>query len=405
MLRAITVVAHRYARPLVRHLRAARRAAPVPLPPPVPAPARVAEQVLPLRPPLRAAPVRLLIGPANFAGQAWAWGRAAERHLPGVSAQSFAYSRADGFAFPSDYFVPVATYRSKAWAAEQERYVLDAFTHVLIEAGRPVLGLTRGSDCERETPVLAAGGLSVAMLAHGSDVRLPSRHVRSSRYSPFADPDWDLVPRLEEQAALRGRILNEHDGLTFASTPDLLDDVPAAQWLPVVVDDVDGWASEARVLERDRPVVVHAPSSTRFKGTELIEPIVADLADRGLITYRRIEGVLNAQMPALLSGADIVLDQFVLGSYGLAACEAMAAGRVVVGHVADRVRDRVRERVDEDPPIVEATVDTLAETLERICAERDWARAVAGDGLSFVRRVHDGRHSAQVIAPFLIPTD
>ncbi len=40
-------------------------------------------------------------------------------------------------------------------------------------------------------------------------------------------------------------------------------------------------------------------------------------------------------MPEVYGGADIVLDQFPLGTYGVAACEALVAGRLVVSHVSD----------------------------------------------------------------------
>ncbi len=378
-------------------LRRARRLVRRGSAPSAPRPAAPAAPIeLPPRPELRDAPVRLLVGPANFAGQGWEWGRAAEREFPEVAAQVFALERPEGYAFRTDYSVTLPVYRSPVWGRDQERYVVEHFTHVLIEAGRPVLGGLYRAGCEQEAAVFAEAGLAVAMVAHGSDVRLPSRHVQSYPWSPFKDPEWDLVPRLEEQALRLGRIIGEHQGPRFVSTPDLLDDVPGAVWLPTVVD-VDRWTCATVPLERERPLVVHAPSNTRFKGTELIEPIVERLAARGLIDYRRISGVPNAQMPALFADADVVLDQFVLGIYSVAACEGLAAGRVVVAHVADHVRAHVGEPV----PVVEATVETLEEVLERICAERDWARATATQGQQFVRRVHDGRRSAQALGPFL----
>ena len=60
----------------------------------------------PTRPAVRATPVRLLIGPANFAGQAWEWSRAVERELPSVSATAMSVRRA-GLEFASDYAVPM----------------------------------------------------------------------------------------------------------------------------------------------------------------------------------------------------------------------------------------------------------------------------------------------------------
>lgn len=340
----------------------------------------------------------LLVGPANFAGQGWAWSRAVERHLA-VGAENLMARDDDAYGFPADHVVPAATYRSAAWAHRQEALVRYRFSHVLIEAGRPVLGLVHGSDCAAESRILAGAGIDVALVAHGSDVRLPSRHRERHEFSPFTD-DWSEVAKLQERALRLGRVFGEHDGPTFVSTPDLLDDVPDAAWLPVVVQPAR-WATATVPMDRARPLVVHAPSSTRFKGTELVEPTLTRLVERGLIDYRRITGVPNSELPALFAQADIVLDQFVLGIYSVASCEAMAAGRVVVSHVADQVRDRVREATGESPPIIEADPNSLADVLEQICSERDWAREKACAGVGFVNRVHDGRHSASVLAPFL----
>ena len=71
-----------------------------------------------------------------------------------------------------------------------------------------------------------------------------------------------------------------------------------------------------------------------------------------------------------------MVDQLLLGSYGVFACEAMAAGRVTVGHVADHVRDLL----PTDLPIVEATPDDLSEVIERLVAEREEARKIADAG-------------------------
>ena len=67
-----------------------------------------------------------------------------------------------------------------------------------------------------------------------------------------------------------------------------------------------------------------------MKGTHLIEAPIRALAERGTVDYRGMTGVPAASMPAIIGDTGIVLDQCRLGSYGVAACEAMAAGRVVV---------------------------------------------------------------------------
>ena len=90
------------------------------------------------------------------------------------------------------------------------------------------------------------------------------------------------------------------------------------------------------------------------------------LHDEGLIDYRPSRGVAASEMPRLISGADVLLDQFRIGSYGVAAVEAMFAGRVVVGHVSHKVRKIIREETGSQVPIVEATPETLETVLRDI---------------------------------------
>jgi glycosyltransferase involved in cell wall biosynthesis len=186
----------------------------------------------------------------------------------------------------------------------------------------------------------------------------------------------------------------------FVSTPDLLDDVPSASWLPVVVD-VDEWKVDTAVLERETPVVVHAPSRASIKGTDLIEPVMRALEEDGLVEYRRIEGIPHDSMPAAYADADIVLDQFRLGGYGVAAVEAMASGRLVVSHVGEQSREVVAAVTGLELPIVQSRASDLDQVIRDILADRPKHRAVAARGLAFANGVHDGRRSAQALAGFL----
>lgn len=186
----------------------------------------------------------------------------------------------------------------------------------------------------------------------------------------------------------------------FVSTPGMLEDVPGAKWLPVVVD-VDQWKTERVPMTRPVPVVVHVPSSPVVKGSDLIEPALRELADSGLISYQRLSGVPAAQMPAKIAQADIVLDQFRLGDYGVAACEAMAAGRVVVGNVAENVRERVKELTGQELPIVQARPHEVSAVLQELVADRSAAQAIAAQGVSFVAATHDGGASAEALRAFL----
>jgi len=339
---------------------------------------------------------RVLVGPANYAGQGTLWARALERDDDRCAARSLAVVVPGAHSFPADATVPFPVYRhSPRWQHAQRDAVLAGFDHILLESMRPLFGSLYPSIAE-EMQALRDAGISVALMAHGTDFRSPARHLARHRWSPFSDDP--RADRLQRMADANIAMAQASGAPLFVSTPDLLDDVPGATWCPVVVD-LDRWThTPALFPESRRPVVAHIPSSARAKGTHLIEPALRRLDARGVIEYRRLEGIPSEQMPAAVAASDIVLDQFRVGSYGVAACEAMAAGRVVVGHVVPEVRRRVTAETGQRLPIVEADPDTLEAVLESLVADPAAAAAVAVDGRRFVEKVHSGAVSASVLA-------
>jgi glycosyltransferase involved in cell wall biosynthesis len=139
-----------------------------------------------------------------------------------------------------------------------------------------------------------------------------------------------------------------------------------------------------------------------MKGTEAIEPVLERLVRAGRIRYRPLRNVPNQDMPSVLAEADIMLDQFAIGSYGVAAVEALAAGRVVIGHVRPEVRHRVQQDTGWSLPIVEGTPATLEQVIEALLADRSAWQDQALLGPAFVQDVHDGRRSAAILDDFLL---
>lgn len=340
-----------------------------------------------------AAPVVLGVAPANFAGQGWAWGRAAEAHLSDVRAQVVAAS--SPLDFPVDVQMTSEDAASLRGQLEQAERVLGSWTHVLAESVRPVLGQLNGSVISGDLAALSHAGVKTALVCHGTDIRRPAWHHQTYPFSPF-DAQWDQLTALADRTARNGAIVRALTVPVFVSTPDLLDDVPFAEWLPVVVSAAD-LEPAPEVLVRDVPVVLHLPSSPRFKGTDVIDDVGQRLAAEGLIEYRSLREVPAREVPALIREADVVVDHVLIGNYGVLACQAMAAGRVTVGHVHERVRRRVPAAL----PVVEADPTSLEAVLRDVLADRDSARSTAQRGPAFVRELHDGRVSARVLASFV----
>jgi glycosyltransferase involved in cell wall biosynthesis len=338
----------------------------------------------------------LLLGPVNSAGQAWLWATALEREVPGLVAESLT-TGSGAFDFRVHRTGTYRQYRSDLrWQLELTAYTLREVTHVLFEAGRPMFGQQRGQMWTNDVPILEQAGIKHGLVFHGSEIRDPAQHRARYEYSPFRNPDDELTLRLQAANDVLRTHLDDYEGTRFVTTPDLLEFVDDSIWLPLTVD-VGEFASNQPVLEREVPVVLHAPSASALKGSVYVDPVLTDLDARGLIKYQRVQGVPHSELAEMVRHADIVVDQLLLGSYGVFACEAMAAGRVTVGHIADPVRDLLPTNL----PIVEATPDDLSEVIERLVAERDSARKVADAGPEYVRELHDGRKSVEVLLPFL----
>lgn len=339
--------------------------------------------------------LRLYIAPTNYAGQGYQWARAVERCDARFGARNMAIELPGGYAFPTDSLVPIATVNASAeWAAAEWRAV-SQFTHVLVEAERPMLGKQFGRSVDREVAALDEAGVSVAFICHGTDIRDPDRHATLTPWSPY--PEDPRTDELRADAQANFALLERLRRPTFVSTPDLLADVPWAVWCPVVVDAAS-FATDAPVLEAGRtPRVIHASSNPLQKGSDRIEPALAPLIAAGAIEYELITATPAAEMPGVFAGSDIVLDQFRAGSYGVAACEAMAAGRVVVGHVLPTVRAHIEAEMGVSLPIVEATSDTLYDVVTGLINDPQRTRAIAAAGPAFVARVHSGAASARAL--------
>jgi glycosyltransferase involved in cell wall biosynthesis len=340
----------------------------------------------------------LAIGPSNMAGQAWAWAKAVERVSPEVRTRVYALERDTALLFPTDRVITQQQWwRSPTWHVWMLRNLVETHTHVLFEGGLALSGRWSGGGYFSEDAAACLDrGLRVGLIFHGSDIRNPRRFRELYPDLPFADPRSELTALIQRRYDALAPLLESFAGLCFVSTLDLLQFLPTGSWLPVTVD-IDAFAPARDVMRRGKPVVLHIPLRDAIKGTSAVDLVARRMRDRGLIEYRRLAHVPPARMPDVIAAADIVLDQFAVGGYGVLATEAMAAGRVLVGHVVEPVRVRLGNAL----PIVEAQQHNLEAVLEELIEDRERCRQLAAQGREFVHHYHDGTYAAKVLASFL----
>jgi glycosyltransferase involved in cell wall biosynthesis len=326
--------------------------------------------------------MKVLHAPAEIAGQASVLARAL-RDL-GVEAHSLAYN--PGFPQyqpdelkPYDAMPPLRRYAGYLASAARHLGRWDVyhfhFGRTLIPPHNPDLPLVR-----------SLGG-RVVFHYHGCDIRNRAHMLATHARATCTECDPFCIPARQQRILASARRWADAE---LVSTPDLLESAPAAQHLPVAVALPD----YPRVPVRDSPrLVVHAPTNRLIKGTRYVENAFRALEPR----FPGVRFVIAERLPwrdlvALLSEADVVVDQLFMGWYGMVAVEAMALGKPVLCFVRPDFEPRLH-----DCPIVRCTLEDLAGPLAAILGGRE--RAALGErGRAYVER----EHAAPVIASRLL---
>jgi hypothetical protein len=191
--------------------------------------------------------------------------------------------------------------------------------------------------------------------------------------------------------ALKGRLLEvvrENADLILVPDPELRTYVPEARILQRAVELERLPFTGAR--RRSRPRICHAPTRRGAKGTQAIIDALDGLKQESLeFDFVLLEGLPHDALMKELAEADIVVDQIVIGWYGVLAVEAMALGKAVVAFIRDDLVHEVPQGV-----LVNASPKTIAARLRELVADAD-LRADLG---RVARRYVETYHASGVVA-------
>jgi hypothetical protein len=172
-------------------------------------------------------------------------------------------------------------------------------------------------------------------------------------------------------------------GAEVVGSYDAIRWVPEAEMIPPGIDVAA--IEPAPPSDRARPLIVHAPSSRRRKGTEHVLE-ACDGLDADLVL---VEGLHHDAAFERYRAADIVVDQLNAGWYGLFAIECMALGKPVVTFLHDEAVARTERELGVRVPLVNASRGTLRERLEALVKSAAERRRIGAESRAYVSRVHD----------------
>jgi glycosyltransferase involved in cell wall biosynthesis len=185
----------------------------------------------------------------------------------------------------------------------------------------------------------------------------------------------------------------------YALNPDLLYVLPAsAQFLPYAHINLTDWKpkeSDSSVKNR-LPIVLHAPSSRKTKGTSYILEAVNQLQNEGIqFKFEIVEGVSNEEARRRYEKADLLIDQLFGGWYGGLSVELMALGKPVICYIRESELNLIPNGMREDLPIINATTKTIYEVLKYwLTTGKSELQEIGRNSRKYVEKWHDPKKIA-----------
>lgn len=142
---------------------------------------------------------------------------------------------------------------------------------------------------------------------------------------------------------------------------------------------------------RRRPLIVHMPSNQAIKGTDYVLQAIEHLRGHYEFDFRLIHNVPRDKALQIVRESDIVLDQFIIGSFGSVTLEAMALGKPALCYLTPSVE----AALPAECPIINANPDNLAEVLADLLADGPRRNDLGRRGRIYVEQHHEIRRVAQ----------
>jgi glycosyltransferase involved in cell wall biosynthesis len=139
-------------------------------------------------------------------------------------------------------------------------------------------------------------------------------------------------------------------------------------------------------LAKKKPLIVHSPSAINAKGTNFILPVIEELKQDLDFEFVLLHNIPRKEVLDTIKNADIIIDQLIIGSYGMAAVEAMAHGKPVLSYLMPAVFDA---GIPEDCPIVNTNIDNLKINLKRLITDVQYRYDTGVKSRAYVEQYND----------------
>ncbi|WP_404405211.1 glycosyltransferase family 1 protein [Jeotgalibacillus malaysiensis] len=138
-------------------------------------------------------------------------------------------------------------------------------------------------------------------------------------------------------------------------------------------------------IKKSEIIIVHAPSKRGKKGTEFLIEAIKNLENNYNIKLILIENVSYKEALKIYEKADIIVDQLLIGTYGMFSIEAMALGKPVITYL----REDLVASFPNDLPIYNSNIFNIEKDLELLIKNPDLRYEIGVKCRKYVEKYHD----------------
>lgn len=241
-----------------------------------------------------------------------------------------------------------------------------------------------------DLPILRLLNKKIIFHYYGSEVRIIEELKRVNPYFKLLGVDGKNNPKMDKrkemkikwQAFWASYAIAPRDCYYFIS--QIYDEKKILElWSANILDDnLKKLIDEKIVSQNEIPMIIHCPTNQLTKGTSYVDQALENLKAKGYnFTYKAIEGMERDELHTFIQEkADIVIDQFLVGSFGNLAIETLALGKISICYL----NEELCLQFTKDCPIVNATIETLESELEKLIDDVNLRSSISEKGPVFI---------------------
>jgi len=238
----------------------------------------------------------------------------------------------------------------------------------------------------RDIKILRYLGKKTMLILAGCDARIPDR-VEHFKWNPCRDCSDEYKSLVQCDIGKKKKKLELAEKIfSIVASPEECAGYLSKPYKPFRFPIQTSMFSPVYPVVEDKLIILHAPSHHHVKGTRYIRECVQQLS----LKYTNIEFVCIENAPKSevlfhLTRAHLVIDQMLVGFYGMFTVEAMALGKPVVCYI----RPDLWIELEEHCPIINANPDNLNTRLEELIEKKELLQDIGEKSRKYVEVNHD----------------